>query len=345
MVGRLVAVDGFVSALRLPEKGVEVFIEAAHRLPLSAQQPGKPVRVVRHRPCGGLRRLLAVVAVRPVQRRTRLEQSVRPARQEASLLCAPVVAVVGRTGAEHLGFAVAPHRIRENRRRPVGISEILRARNGLARNVARDVSELHVGVEPSARLRRAPEHAAVAPFTYGVDMLRSRCIALYGGICGIQVESAKSLHVRFGKYDFSRRTRHDPGVGRIGPLGQPSAFALHVHERLHHTVHVFRRNKGQQRMLGAVGVPQRKTRVHFAVVDPVVKSGIVAPVLVDLAREEKRAVESGVEYLLDILRRVDLKTREHPLPLGLRRRNNIVERKLSDLLFEIRLRLLSGDER
>ena len=189
------------------------------------------------------------------------------------------------------------------------------------------------------------EHPPVTPVADGVEVLRDSGVLLHGGIRRLHVEAAKSLHVRLGEHDLRRRTDHDAGVRRVRPLRQPAALAVHLEKRRHHAVHALRRDERKERMLGAVGVPQRIAAVHLAVVYLVVESGVVSSALVDLARIEERMVESRVEDCLHVVRRVDLDAGEHRLPFALRRRRHLVERFAADLLLKVGPGLLGGDER
>ena len=290
MVRWLIAVNGLVSAFRQPEKRIEIFIELAHRLLLSAEKLRQTVSVVRNGPRRGLRRLFAIVAIRLRQLRTRHKETIRFAREEASFLLTPVVPVIEGSGAEHLRLFMTADGIGENRRRTVCHAEILRPRNRFTRYVARHIAARHVRMETSARFRHPAEHSAITPIAYRVDVLRTCGVALYSRIGLLEIESAKALHIRFSEHNLGWRTAHDSRIGRIRPFRQPSALSLHVYERLHHSIHIFRCNQRKKRMLRTIRIPQREAGVHLAFVNLVVKCGIVASEFINLAREKKRTV-------------------------------------------------------
>ena len=345
MVARLVAVDGFVAALWLPEDRVEESVKAFLERRRAAHQLHELLHVVRHAPERRLGRALAVVVsaggIGP--------RAVRLAREEVAAFRVPHVRPAVRAGAEERGAVRVARRLSENRGGRVVEREVLRARHALRRAVARHPAALHVRGEAAARLGRAPEEPAVLPAELVVRRLRHGGVLLHGLVGGLHVEAAKTLRPGLGEHHLRRRADHDARVGGVRPLREPAAFAVHLDQGLHHAVHALRRHEGKERMLGAVGVPERVAVVHAALVHAVVERAVVASVLVDLARIEERVVEARVEDRLHVLtRRLDREARELRGPRGARPRGDGVHSAralLGDLGAQVRARLLGADER
>ena len=254
-----------------------------------------------------------------------------------------------RPRAEERRAGRVARRLGEDRGGRVVEREVLRARHALRRTVARHPAALHVRGEAAARLGRASEEAAVLPAELVVRRLRHGGVFLHGLVGDLHVEAAEAFRPGLGEHHLRGRPDHDARVGGVRPLRQPAALSVHFDQRLHHAVHALRRHEGEERMLGAVGVPERVAVVHAPLVHAVVERAVVASVLVDLARIEERVVEARVEDRLHVLaRRLDREARELRGPRGARPRGDGVHRSravLGDLAAEVRARLFGTDER
>ena len=116
----------------------------------------------------------------------------------------------------------------------------------------------------------------------------------------LRVEVADALDPGIGKEREGILADHNRAMSRAGPLGEPIAFQIGVHQALLNLSADLWEEQVVERVRGAEGVPETAVGVEHAVVQLAVVGAVVDRLalgveLVKLLREQQRPIETAIE--------------------------------------------------
>ena len=149
----------------------------------------------------------------------------------------------------------------------------------------------------TSRLVAPVPEVSVAPAVLLVVVGRGERILADGAVGFLHVVITVAVDIGVSDDRVTVRADHDIRIRGIGPLGNPSAFAVHLHQRRNHTADPLRRHEQQPGMLGPESVPERVGIVRRAVVDLIVESAVIAAVLGKFAGVLQRAEKCRVKIV------------------------------------------------
>ena len=165
----------------------------------------------------------------------------------------------------------------------------------------------------------------------------------------VRLRHLQAFHVGIGQHSCGVVADHAAPVARRRPLGEEPALLIYIYQPFLHLQGLGGVHQVEEGKEAAEGIPEACVGVHIAgqdlaVVGAVVHDIAVSRNLVELAGEEQRTVEAGIEctHVVDILA-ADLDASEHIVPCGFAGSCHLIETHVAELL-QILESLLVADE-